>query len=70
MRAQHEIEAMAEQAKLAGGWRDADYVPVGELPGENRDNPTDFDQAVSGRIYAEGVEAGLLWALNRIDKPL
>lgn len=66
MKSQSEIEAMAKLAKTATGWaKDGTYVPVGRLPGEGEDD----EDNRAARNFAEGVEAGLLWALGWAGPP-
>jgi hypothetical protein len=63
---QGEIEDMADRAKLLAGWDEGGHVPLGGLDGED---PSDPDGALDNRRYAEGVEAGLRWALGWGNQP-
>jgi hypothetical protein len=67
MKTQQEIEEMAEQAKLATGYDGVGFARLGD-PAE--EFGLDLDQIRENRAYAEGVEAGLRWALDWANKPL
>lgn len=66
MRMHSEMEHMAEVAKQSAGWDPADmtYRPIG--PDEGGGDP---DRAREDRAYAEGVEAGILWAMGYAGMP-
>lgn len=71
MQTQRDIEEMADEAKLAAGWAEDGYVPLGHSDGlGGLSSEYDEDQDREDRAYAEGVEAGLRWALGWADKPL
>lgn len=66
MRSEHELEELQQRAYRAAGW-------IG--PGEGRrpvedDDPEDPEAEQKRRDFAEGVEAGILFALGRISDPL
>lgn len=58
MKDRSEIEAMAKRAYAAQGWR----VDGGRTP------PAD-EKEHDARVYADGVEAGLLWVLGKDGDP-
>lgn len=62
---QETIEDMADEAKRQAGW-DNDDDPTRYRP---LDPDADLDQQREHRAYAEGVEAGLRWALSAAGDP-
>lgn len=64
MKTHSELEHMAEVAKRESGWDPADMTRIPIRPEQGDPNRQREDRA-----YAEGVEAGILWALGRTRMP-
>lgn len=64
MKTRSELEHMAEVAKREAGWDPADmtYQPIWAEEG-------DADKVREDRAYAEGVEAGIRWAMGGAGTP-
>jgi hypothetical protein len=64
MKTRSEMEHMAEVARGLAGWDPADMTlrPISAIEG-------DPVKARKDRAYAEGVEAGILWALGNAGEP-
>jgi hypothetical protein len=64
MKTRSELERMAELARRSAGW-DPDMTWRPRLA-----DGGDLEKARNDRAYAEGVEAGILWALGNAGMPL
>lgn len=67
MKTVSQMEQMATVAKNAAGWQeDGSYRAV---EADTSLVGSDDAKAISDRDYAEGVEAGILWALGHAGEP-